>query len=184
MKVGLEYYTFCYSVSGKIEDVSAQLEGLTKEDFLLLKDNGWSGEVAQKIAKGHDQNLERVLQQAEEVGQPLNFHLEFQDALNWLLTYREKWLADLIDQTQVEQFKYTCGRLLEKHFGLHINDTDLHDDRVIRSWIASGCRPFEAINADAEDFDLTRIDSDFSSSRLDESDENEILRKSIACKMS
>lgn len=51
-----------------------------------------------------------------------------------------------------------AGALLNRHYGLTLNDTDLCEEVCVIALQEAGLRPYEAINDLAEKFDLERID--------------------------
>lgn len=58
----------------------------------------------------------------------------------------------------VKQFQSISERLLEKHYGLSLNDTHLCDEKIVQECINQGWRPFQVIAEHAEEADLDRID--------------------------
>ncbi|WP_413715386.1 hypothetical protein IBZ12_21085 [Serratia ureilytica] len=52
-----------------------------------------------------------------------------------------------------------AGRLLAKHFGLTLNDTDLCEADCVMALQEAGMRPFEAINHLVDKYHLVRLDA-------------------------
>ncbi|MGP0837864.1 TA system toxin CbtA family protein [Serratia sp. CY85251] len=52
-----------------------------------------------------------------------------------------------------------AGRLLAKHFGLTLNDTDLCEGDCVMALQQAGVRPFEAINHLVDKYHLVRLDA-------------------------
>lgn len=82
------------------------------------------------------------------------------DALN-----TEKYEAVPIQEhlaslNRVIRFKKIANALLEKHYGIHINDTDMYDDKNVTRFMADGVGPFLAVADWALETDLVRIDKD------------------------
>lgn len=60
----------------------------------------------------------------------------------------------------VKRFQEIAAVLLKKHYGLELNDTELHDDNIVRQYIEQGFRPYQVIAEHADESDLDRIDLD------------------------
>lgn len=61
---------------------------------------------------------------------------------------------------QVMRFQKIANALLEKHYGIQINDTDMCENSAVTHYIAEGVKPFQAIVCWANEFDLGRIDKE------------------------
>ena len=74
----------------------------------------------------------------------------------------EEWLDESSEQQtlDVSQFQKVSEKLLEKHYGLNLNDTDLNNEGRVQECINHGYRPYQVIAAHAEELDLDRIDLD------------------------
>lgn len=59
---------------------------------------------------------------------------------------------------QAMRFKKIANALLEKHYGIHINDTDMCEESTVKLLIERNQRPHEAVNDWAHETDLDRID--------------------------
>lgn len=60
----------------------------------------------------------------------------------------------------VQRFKQIAASLLQRHYGLELNDTHLWDEVVVAQCIAQGYRPYQVVNEHALEADLDRIDKD------------------------
>ena len=58
----------------------------------------------------------------------------------------------------VKLFQKIAAVLLERHYGLELNDTNLHDDEVVAECIEQGYRPYQIVAEHAEQAGLDRID--------------------------
>lgn len=58
----------------------------------------------------------------------------------------------------IQLFQKIAEQLLQKHYGLSINDTRLCEQDYLAVLVDGNCRPFEYINEHAKDCDLGRID--------------------------
>lgn len=58
----------------------------------------------------------------------------------------------------VVEFQRVADNLLQKHYGITINDTSLHDATYVSALLAADVKAFEHINEHAADSDLVRID--------------------------
>ncbi|WP_024910545.1 TA system toxin CbtA family protein [Chania multitudinisentens] len=58
----------------------------------------------------------------------------------------------------IREYQMVAAHLLNKHFGLMLNDTNLHDDAVVQELIELNVRVFEAINQLVDKYHLDRID--------------------------
>ena len=58
----------------------------------------------------------------------------------------------------VKLFQKVAALLLERHYGLELNDTHLHDEEVVAECIEQGYRPYQVVAEHAENADLDRID--------------------------
>lgn len=56
------------------------------------------------------------------------------------------------------QFAQTVEALLQKHYGLTLNDTPYSSGRTIQQCLDASTRPFEAVNEHAYECDLSRVD--------------------------
>jgi len=56
------------------------------------------------------------------------------------------------------QFKILSDRLLQRHYAIGLNDTNLVERGVVERYIANGEEPFQAVNDHAIKFDLDRVD--------------------------
>lgn len=63
-----------------------------------------------------------------------------------------------MDTTAIREYQKIAAFLLEKHFGLTLNDTNLHDDAVVQELVELNVPVFEAINQLVEKYHLDRID--------------------------
>ncbi|VXD06743.1 conserved hypothetical protein [Enterobacterales bacterium 8AC] len=63
-----------------------------------------------------------------------------------------------MDTTAIREYQTIATYLLEKHFGLTLNDTNLHDDAVVQALVELNVPVFEAINQLVEKYHLDRID--------------------------
>lgn len=63
-----------------------------------------------------------------------------------------------MDTNEIREYQTIAAYLLEKHFGLTLNDTNLHDDAVVRELVELNVPVFEAINQLVEKYHLDRID--------------------------
>ncbi|PVZ80635.1 toxin [Serratia sp. S1B] len=61
-------------------------------------------------------------------------------------------------ETTIREYQTIAAYLLEKHFGLTLNDTNLHDDVVVQELVEFNVPVFEAINQLVEKYHLDRID--------------------------
>lgn len=57
-----------------------------------------------------------------------------------------------------KKFQSIADRLLQRHYGIGLNDTALADEAVVKSYLESNTRPFAAVNDWAEEADLKRVD--------------------------
>ena len=58
----------------------------------------------------------------------------------------------------IKRFQGIAALLLEKHYGIGLNDTHLWDDRLVAECIRQGYRPYQVVAELAEEADLDRID--------------------------
>lgn len=58
----------------------------------------------------------------------------------------------------IREYQTIAVYLLKKHFGLTLNDTNLHDDAVVQELVELNVPVFEAINQLVEKYHLDRID--------------------------
>ena len=58
----------------------------------------------------------------------------------------------------IKRFQGIAALLLEKHYGISLNDTHLWDDRLVAECIRQGYRPYQVVAELAEEADLYRID--------------------------
>ncbi|RUT66533.1 hypothetical protein CKG00_09140 [Morganella morganii] len=65
----------------------------------------------------------------------------------------------------IREYQAIAGYLLEKHFGLTLNDTNQHDDAVVQELVEINVPVFEAINQLVEKYHLDRIDQNHWSPR-------------------
>lgn len=63
-----------------------------------------------------------------------------------------------MDITAIREYQKIAAFLLEKHFGLTLNDTNLHDDDVVMGLVGLNIPVYEAINHLVEKYQLDRID--------------------------
>ncbi|BFI44377.1 hypothetical protein YKD1_07960 [Yersinia pseudotuberculosis] len=63
-----------------------------------------------------------------------------------------------MDTNEIREYQTIAACLLKKHFGLTLNDTNLHDDAVVLALIKRGVPAFEAINQLVEKYHLDRTD--------------------------
>ncbi|WP_413715652.1 hypothetical protein IBZ12_01935 [Serratia ureilytica] len=61
--------------------------------------------------------------------------------------------------TEQRDWQTLAGRLLAKHFGLTLNDTDLCEADCVMALQEAGVRPFEAINHLVDKYHLVRLDA-------------------------
>lgn len=57
-----------------------------------------------------------------------------------------------------KKFQEVSHALLQKHYGLHINDTYLSEDRIVEQCVAQRFRPFQIVAEHAQEAGLERID--------------------------
>lgn len=57
-----------------------------------------------------------------------------------------------------KEYQTIAGKLLEKHYGITLNDTGLQEEKTINRLIFNDVRPYEAVNFEADENDLNRID--------------------------
>lgn len=70
-----------------------------------------------------------------------------------------------------EVYTQTVNTLLERHFGITLNDTSFDEEMLAKS-IQQGVKAWELVNAIAEDADLERIDEGWMpTSRIKQEDE-------------
>ncbi|HDL7749465.1 TPA: hypothetical protein PXP51_001818 [Yersinia enterocolitica] len=61
---------------------------------------------------------------------------------------------------QEQQFwQLTASTLLNKHFGLTLNDTDFCEETCVVALYVTGKRPFEAINGLVDKYNLARLNN-------------------------
>lgn len=65
----------------------------------------------------------------------------------------------------VREYQTIAAYLLKKHFGLTLNDTNLHDDAVVQERVELDMPVFEVINQLVEKYHLDRIDQNVWSPR-------------------
>jgi len=58
----------------------------------------------------------------------------------------------------VQLFQQIAEQLLQKHFGLSLNDTRLSEPEYVKVLVDGNCRPVDYINEYAVDCDLARVD--------------------------
>lgn len=58
----------------------------------------------------------------------------------------------------VRLFQCICELLLQKHYGLELDDTMLYEPQIAKECIETGHRPYELISEHAREADLDRID--------------------------
>ena len=58
----------------------------------------------------------------------------------------------------VKLFQEIAAALLERHYGLELNDTSLHDEAVVAECIEQGYRPYQVVAEHADEAELDRID--------------------------
>lgn len=80
------------------------------------------------------------------------------DALN-----TEKYEASSIHEhmaslNRVSRFKRIANALLQKHYGICINDTDMCEDSTVSRFMKAGVSPRQAVVDWADETDLVRID--------------------------
>jgi cytoskeleton-binding toxin CbtA-like protein len=63
-----------------------------------------------------------------------------------------------MDINEIREYQMIAAYLLEKHFGLMLNDTNLHDGAIVRELVELNVPVFEAINQLVEKYHLDRID--------------------------
>lgn len=63
-----------------------------------------------------------------------------------------------MDTNEISEYQTIAAFLLNNHFGLTLNDTNLHDDAVVLGLIELNIPAFEAINQLVEKYHLDRID--------------------------
>ncbi|MBO1811492.1 hypothetical protein J4G53_24990 [Serratia ureilytica] len=61
--------------------------------------------------------------------------------------------------TEQQDWQILAGRLLGKHFGLTLNDTNLCEADCVMALQEAGVRPFEAINRLVDKYHLVRLDA-------------------------
>ncbi len=59
---------------------------------------------------------------------------------------------------QPKEFQNIADRLLQRYYGITLNDTALHDEKIVERFTAEGDQPFVAVNEWAEEKELVRID--------------------------
>lgn len=59
---------------------------------------------------------------------------------------------------EVQKFKAIAACLLARHYGVEIDETSLREQRVCESMMRAGARPYEVVNAHANDIGLFRVD--------------------------
>lgn len=69
-----------------------------------------------------------------------------------------------MENTIVGEYQLIADYLLKKHFGLTLNDTDLHDNAVVQQLVESNIPVYEVINQLVEKYQLDRIDQNYWSS--------------------
>lgn len=70
-----------------------------------------------------------------------------------------------MDTNEIREYQTIAAYLLKKHFGLTLNDTNLHDDAVVLALIELSIPAFEAINQLVEKYHLDRTDQNAWSSQ-------------------
>ncbi len=85
----------------------------------------------------------------------------------------------------IQNFQSIATHLLQKHYGLTLNDTEFSEQRSVQVILAHGQRPYEAINELAEERDLHRTDLEGpwgtpSKQQLTKADEDLALAKSLS----
>lgn len=55
-------------------------------------------------------------------------------------------------------FQRIADEMLQKHYGISLDDTYLSDEKIVAGCIGQGFRPYQIINEHAEEADLVRID--------------------------
>lgn len=58
----------------------------------------------------------------------------------------------------LKRFQVVAAALLKTHYGLELNDTELHDSKVVAQCINQGYRPYQVVAEHAAEADLDRID--------------------------
>ncbi|MFS6933765.1 TA system toxin CbtA family protein [Klebsiella oxytoca] len=71
----------------------------------------------------------------------------------------------MMDINKIRVYQKIAARLLEKHFGLTLNDTTFHDDDVVMGLVGLNIPVYEAINHLVEKYHLDRIDQSYWSPR-------------------
>jgi cytoskeleton-binding toxin CbtA-like protein len=65
-----------------------------------------------------------------------------------------------LEEQSVDRFQKIAAILLQKHYGLGLNDTHLYDENIVSQCIQQGFRPYQVIAEHANEADLDRIDLD------------------------
>lgn len=55
-------------------------------------------------------------------------------------------------------FQHVADEMLQKHYGISVDDTHLGEEKIVSECIGQGFRPYQVINEHAEEADLVRID--------------------------
>lgn len=110
-------------------------------------------------------------------GEPFPLTVEAEQELQRLFPDRE--IPPCPGNAEIIEFQQTAEALLQKHYGLTLNDTELHNPKVVYECMQQGYRPFEIVNEHAESAELVRIDSPhiygLDNSLLDAEDEDAVL---------
>lgn len=59
----------------------------------------------------------------------------------------------------VERYQALVDGLLQRHYGINLGDTPMNDASEVAILMREGIRPFEVVNAHAQDCNLDRIDA-------------------------
>lgn len=84
----------------------------------------------------------------------------------------------------VALFQALASNMLMIHYGLELNDTELHQNAVVAECIKQGFRPYQVLNEHAEECRLDRIDKEaylgLSGEPLTSKDEIRALRSIVS----
>lgn len=88
----------------------------------------------------------------------------------------------LASLNRVSKFQKIVNYLLQKHYGIHLNDTDMCNADTVAHLIERGLQPYQAVAEWADEMDLDRIDKQGfygvpSKAEITESDERAAIIK-------
>lgn len=83
-----------------------------------------------------------------------------------------------VTDADLQQCRDTIQKLLNKHYGIDLNDGGFDHDDYLASQLEAGVEPWQMVNELANDCDLDRIDADtwLTGRYISESDQQEVLR--------